>query len=494
MIRSAARRAGIAAETVNSANTDDWDEIHARVVAGEVDLLVVSPERLNSPAFRDQVLPRLTAEIGLLVVDEAHCISDWGHDFRPDYRRIRDVLARLGDVPVLACTATANDRVVADVADQITVPGTDPVVQRGALDRASLHLSVLELGPAERLAWLAAHLGDLPGSGIVYTLTVAATELVADWLRQAGHDVAAYAGSTEPDERERIEAALRANELKAVVATSALGMGFDKGDVGFVVHMGAPPSPIAYYQQVGRAGRAVDAAEVVLLPGREDQAIWSWFDATAFPPEALVRRVLERSTADAVVVPTLLVREARFEGMNVMWDGVRREAPIDKGGTTRFVLFMNGEDLATSLRVTVYDGTGRKIFERHAGLEPMTRYAEVLGGEIGGIVRNADAPDAQSRMPGGDDLVMNMAIRLGDATVMASDAPEGMYGRPRGFAVSVAPSSRAEFERIYDALVADAEVVTMPPRETFWAERFAMFTDRFGTPWMLNYADAKAEN
>jgi ATP-dependent DNA helicase RecQ len=306
---AAARRAGIAAETVNSANTDDWDEIHARVVAGEVDLLVVSPERLNSPVFRNQVLPRLTAEIGLLVVDEAHCISDWGHDFRPDYRRIRDVLARLGDVPVLACTATANDRVVADVADQITVPGTDPVVQRGGLDRASLHLSVLELGPAERLAWLAAHLGDLPGSGIVYTLTVAATELVADWLRQAGHHVAAYAGSTESDERERIEAALRANELKAVVATSALGMGFDKGDVGFVVHMGAPPSPIAYYQQVGRAGRAVDAAEVVLLPGREDQAIWSWFDATAFPPEALVRRVLDRLGADGATVPVAALEQ-----------------------------------------------------------------------------------------------------------------------------------------------------------------------------------------
>ena len=287
---AAARRAGIAAETVNSANTDDWDEIHDRIDAGAVDLLVVSPERLNSPGFRDEVLPRLTAEVGLLVVDEAHCISDWGHDFRPDYRRIRDVLAGLGDVPVLACTATANDRVVADVAEQL---GTDPVVQRGDLDRTSLHLSVLELDPAERLAWLAAHLGDLPGSGIVYTLTVAATETVAAWLRGAGHAVSAYSGATDAAERERIEQALRANELRAVVATSALGMGFDKGDVGFVVHLGAPPSPIAYYQQVGRAGRAVDRAEVVLLPGAEDQAVWAWFDSTAFPPEGLVRRVLD---------------------------------------------------------------------------------------------------------------------------------------------------------------------------------------------------------
>ncbi|MBN2623656.1 MAG: ATP-dependent DNA helicase RecQ [Acidimicrobiales bacterium] len=305
---AAARRAGIVAETVNSANTDDWEAIHDRVVAGDVDLLVVSPERLNSPGFRDDVLPRLTAAIGLLVVDEAHCISDWGHDFRPDYRRIRDVLAGLGDVPVLACTATANDRVVADVAEQL---GTDPVVQRGDLDRRSLHLSVVELAPAERLAWLAAHLDDLPGSGIVYTLTVAGTELVAGWLRAAGHAVAAYSGATDPAERERIEHALRANELRAVVATSALGMGFDKGDVGFVVHMGSPPSPIAYYQQVGRAGRAVERAEVVLLPGAEDRAVWDWFDSTAFPPEGLVRRVLDQvAGAGGATVATTALEQA----------------------------------------------------------------------------------------------------------------------------------------------------------------------------------------
>ncbi|MEJ7584473.1 MAG: RecQ family ATP-dependent DNA helicase [Acidimicrobiales bacterium] len=280
---AAARRAGIRAETINSANVEDWADIEARVADGLVDLLVVSPERLNSVGFRDDVLPRLTAAIGLLVIDEAHCISDWGHDFRPDYRRIRDVLSGLGDVPVLACTATANDRVVTDVAEQLG-PGTS--VQRGNLDRESLHLSVLELGPAERLAWLASTIGAFGGSGIIYTLTVAEAELVAAWLTDAGHPVAAYSGSTDPADRERIEEDLRANRLKAVVATSALGMGFDKGDVGFVIHFGAPPSPIAYYQQVGRAGRAVERADVILLPGREDRRIWEWFDATAFRPRA----------------------------------------------------------------------------------------------------------------------------------------------------------------------------------------------------------------
>ena len=127
-------------------------------------------------------------------------------------------------------------------------------------------------------------------------------------------------------------------------------------------------------------------------------------------------------------------------------------------------------------------------------LEAMTHYAETLGGEVTGVFRNADAPDPKSRMPGGDDLVMNMAIRLGDATVMASDAPDNMYSKPQGFSVSVAPSSVAEFDRIFAALSEDAQSVSMPPGETFWAERFAMFTDRYGTPWMLNYAGAKAPN
>jgi PhnB protein len=125
-------------------------------------------------------------------------------------------------------------------------------------------------------------------------------------------------------------------------------------------------------------------------------------------------------------------------------------------------------------------------------LEAMTHYAETLGGEIGGVFRNADAPDPQSRMPGGDDLVMNMAMKLGAATVMASDAPAGMYQTPQGFSVSIAPPSRAEFDRIFDALAKEARAVMMSPGETFWAERFAMFTDRFGTPWMLSYAGTKA--
>ncbi|GLW51719.1 ATP-dependent DNA helicase RecQ [Streptomyces sp. NBRC 14336] len=290
----AAERAGIRARTINSANPEEWDAIHDEVERGETDVLLVSPERLNSVDFRDQMLPKLAATTGLLVVDEAHCISDWGHDFRPDYRRLRAMLAELGPgVPVLATTATANARVTADVAEQLGTGAGEALVLRGPLDRESLRLGVVQLpDAAHRLAWLAEHLDELPGSGIIYALTVAAAEEAAAFLRQRGFAVASYTGRTENADRLQAEEDLLANRVKALVATSALGMGFDKPDLGFVIHLGSPSSPIAYYQQVGRAGRGVAHADVLLLPGKEDEAIWRYFADTAFPPEAQVRQTL----------------------------------------------------------------------------------------------------------------------------------------------------------------------------------------------------------
>jgi ATP-dependent DNA helicase RecQ len=291
----AAGRAGIRARTINSANAEDWEETYREIAAGDVDVLLVSPERLNNPGFRDRVLPRLAGTAGLLVIDEAHCISDWGHDFRPDYRRLRTLLGSLPEgVPVLATTATANTRVTRDVAEQLGAgSGAEAVVLRGPLDRESLHLSVVPLPTAhQRLAWLAEHIGDLPGSGIIYTLTVAAAHETAAFLRDQGLAVTAYSGRDDPEQRVATEEDLLANRLKAIVATSALGMGFDKPDLGFVVHLGAPPSPVAYYQQIGRAGRGVPRAEVILLPGREDRDIWAYFASLAFPPETVVRQTL----------------------------------------------------------------------------------------------------------------------------------------------------------------------------------------------------------
>src|SRR4051794_17657820 len=317
----AAGRAGIVGRTINSANIDEWDSVRAEVADGSVDVLLVSPERLNNPDFRDTVLPSLAASAGLVVIDEAHCVSDWGHDFRPDYRRIRSLLAGLPEgTPVLATTATANARVTADVAEQLGSDGT--LVLRGSLDRDSLRLGVLDLpSTAHRWAWLADHLDDLPGSGIVYTLTVAAAEEVTGFLRSRGHTVAAYSGKTDDAERQAAEADLLANRVKALVATSALGMGFDKPDLGFVIHLGAPQSPIAYYQQVGRAGRAVDDATVVLLPGREDAAIWRYFASLAFPSEEQVRQALDVLTeagkplSTAALETKVDLRRTRLETM-----------------------------------------------------------------------------------------------------------------------------------------------------------------------------------
>ncbi|GAA3334464.1 ATP-dependent DNA helicase RecQ [Curtobacterium albidum] len=301
---AAAARAGVRAVSINSANAHEWADTQAALARDEVDVLLVSPERLNNPRFRDEQLPTLVARMGMLVVDEAHCISDWGHDFRPDYRRLAELIRSLPHgVPVLATTATANERVVEDVAEQLTAGPADPVFTiRGSLARASLRLGVLTLPDArQRLGWLLAHLAELPGSGIVYTLTVSGAEDIARLLRENGYAVRAYTGRTDNEEREQLEQQLKANELKALVATSALGMGFDKPDLGFVVHVGAPSSPVAYYQQIGRAGRATDNADVLLLPGREDQEIWQYFASASMPTESRAAAVLGALSTDTAM-------------------------------------------------------------------------------------------------------------------------------------------------------------------------------------------------
>ncbi len=317
----AARRAGIRAVTINSANAEEWGAVRADLAADAVDVLLVSPERLNNPRFREEQLPELAARCGLLVVDEAHCISDWGHDFRPDYRRIRTLLEDLPEAtPVLATTATANERVVHDVVEQLGAGGRAVSTIRGPLARSSLRLGVLtEATPERRIAWLVAHLGDLPGSGIVYALTVSAAEDLTETLRRAGHEVRAYTGRTDPADRLELERALRDNEVKALVATSALGMGFDKPDLGFVVHLGAPSSPVAYYQQVGRAGRATERADVLLLPGVEDRNIWAYFASAAMPRQDQADAVLAalaaagRPLSTAALETQVDVRRTRLE-------------------------------------------------------------------------------------------------------------------------------------------------------------------------------------
>jgi ATP-dependent DNA helicase RecQ len=287
----AAERFGVRAARIDSTNSDEWDEILDSLAGGEIDL----PERLAASSFQAD-LAELLKRISLLVIDEAHCISDWGHDFRPDYRRIAQLVHRIEpSVPVLATTATATSIVANDVADQL---GGSVEIQRGPLARASLRLQALELpSEYERMAWLAQHLPDIDGSGIIYVLTKAHASRVAGFLRECGVDADHYTGGGAPGAREdkrkiALEQRLLANEVKAVVATPALGMGFDKPDLAFVAHLQMPQSLIHYYQQVGRAGRAMDESLGMLLHGEGDQRITDYFIAQAFPPVGAFTSVL----------------------------------------------------------------------------------------------------------------------------------------------------------------------------------------------------------
>lgn len=286
---AAAERAGLKAATVNSTNIDDWDDVFQRLDDDAVDVLLVSPERLGNPRFAARLV-QLLSRVGLIVIDEAHCISDWGFDFRPDYQRLARALLSTPTASVLATTATANERVTHDIGQQL---GAGTVTFRGTLARTSLTLSVVPgLSPLARYAWIADALTQLPGSGIVYVLTVAEADRLTAFLRSCGHAVDAYTGQIDADTRLQVEDRLRHNQVKAVVATSALGMGYDKPDLGFCVHVGSPSTPVAYYQQVGRAGRAVAHAEGVLLPSDADERIWDYFATASIPDPQTADKVL----------------------------------------------------------------------------------------------------------------------------------------------------------------------------------------------------------
>ena len=333
---AAAERMGVRAIRITSDNREHWQDAEERLRRDEADILLISPERLGNERFRAEVLAEVAGRIGLLVIDEAHCISDWGHDFRPHYRLIERIARDLpASLRLLATTATANDRVMDDLA---TVLGPGLEVLRGDLDRPSLMLQTIRLPrQSERLAWLAEQLPALPGHGIIYTLTVRDAGRVAEWLRSRGLAVESYTGQTG-ERREALEQSLIGNRVKALVATTALGMGFDKPDLGFVIHYQTPGSVVAYYQQVGRAGRALDRAHGVLLSGEEETDVTDWFIASAFPTRDEVRQVIEAVEAapDGLSVPELLGRvnlsSGRIEKTMALLS-LESPAPIAKQGT-----------------------------------------------------------------------------------------------------------------------------------------------------------------
>jgi ATP-dependent DNA helicase RecQ len=286
---------GLRAAAINSDNSDQHDSISAALLAGRIDVLLISPERLANDRFQRDVWAKLGRKIGLLVIDEAHCISDWGHDFRPNYRRIMGLLDEIpSDTPVLGTTATANDRVVADVAD---IMGVGMNIQRGPLTRDSLALYVYpdQMDAPSRLTLLSHLMRSIPGSGIIYCTTTRDCRRVAEWLQSEGHNVKAYYADVDNDggeNRAEIERQLLDNELKALVASVALGMGFDKPDLHFVVHYQLPGNIISYYQQIGRAGRGIDKAHIILMHGPGDDDIQQYFIDTAFPTPRQVSDVI----------------------------------------------------------------------------------------------------------------------------------------------------------------------------------------------------------
>ncbi len=392
---AAAERMGLRAVTINSENEDAWAAAEARLRANEADILLISPERLANERFRAEVLAPIAGRIALLVIDEAHCISDWGHDFRPQYRLLERIVRTLPpNLRLLATTATANDRVMRDLT---AVLGPRLAVSRGDLARPSLSLQTIRLpSQAERLAWLAENLGRIPGSGIIYTLTRRDAQLVAEWLSSRGFAVEAYSGDTG-ERRSQLEQALLDNQVKALVATTALGMGYDKPDLAFVIHFQAPGSVVAYYQQVGRAGRALQAAYGVLLSGVEDSEITDFFIQSAFPTRAEVQAVLSALEAapTGLSVPELLTRvnisKARVE-KTIDLLALESPAPLARQGS-------KWQLTAATLGDEFWRRAERLTALREEEQRQMQQYVGLTAGHMEFLIRALDGPATVTAPP-----------------------------------------------------------------------------------------------
>ena len=392
---AAAQRMGVRAVTINSDNREVWESVEDRLCRDEVDVLLISPERLANERFRVELFASIAERIALLVIDEAHCISDWGHDFRPHYRLIERISRMLpANLRLLATTATANNRVMDDLR---TVLGPDLNVLRGDLYRPSLMLQTMRLpSQAERLAWLAEQVPLLAGHGIIYALTVRDAVQVADWLKSRGLEVESYTGQTG-DRREVLEQALLENRLKALVATTALGMGFDKPDLSFVIHYQTPGSVVAYYQQVGRAGRALDAAYGVLLSGEEETDITDYFIESAFPTQDEVRQVIAalESAARGLSVPELLAAVNLSKGhieKTIALLSLESPAPVVKQGS-------KWQLTAASLSDEFWERARRLTELRHGEQQQMQKYVNLDSRHMEFLVRALDGDPATVRQP-----------------------------------------------------------------------------------------------
>jgi ATP-dependent DNA helicase RecQ len=338
---------GLRADTVNSSNRDEHARVEKDLLAGNLDLLLISPERLANDQFQRDIWPRLSQHIGLLVIDEAHCISDWGHDFRPDYHRIMRVLDDLpAGTPVLGTTATANDRVVADVAE---ILGAGMNIQRGPLTRDSLHLYMYPEPRDEpyRLTLLTHLLNSIPGSGIIYCTTTRDCRIVAEWLQHQGINAKPYYAAVEDETEENrveLEQQLLDNKVKVLVSTVALGMGFDKADLHFVIHYQLPGSIISYYQQIGRAGRGLDRAHIILMHGgSKDEDIQLHFIEEAFPQPQQIEQAISALTKSGPMRQTELQRfvNVNHSMLEKILTHLEVEKIIEKQGSDYVLLDVN---------------------------------------------------------------------------------------------------------------------------------------------------------
>ena len=441
---AAAERMGVQAATINSDNKEVWERVEGAVLRDEVDILLISPERLGNQRFVERVLAAVGDRISLLVIDEAHCISDWGHDFRPDYRRIGRIVEALPpNLRLLATTATANDRVVQDLQ---AVLGPSLAISRGSLDRPSLALRTIRLrSQAERLAWLAEQVPAMPGSGIIYTLTVRDAEQVADWLRRRDLGVEAYTGESG-DRRPALEQALLDNEVKALVATTALGMGFDKPDLAFVIHYQAPGSVVAYYQQVGRAGRALESAHGVLLGGEEDTDITDFFINTAFPERWRVDEVIAALEAapdgltEAQILAQVNIRQGRLKQLLKILS-LEAPAPVVKEGS-RWQL------TAAELSEEFWQRVERLTALRRQEQEQMQEYVDLDSGHMEFLIRALDGdPGDVTAQPGVALPVEPSRSAVLDAVAFLKGAFREIAPRKRGPRKMIPLKNRAETGR-----------------------------------------------
>ncbi len=410
---AAAARMGVRAVTINSENRDDWQAVEAALARNEVDILLISPERLANEHFRMEVMAPIAGRISLLVVDEAHCISDWGHDFRPHYRFIERILRTMPrNLRVLATTATANNRVLADLE---TVLGPNLTVSRGELGRPSLLLQTIS-HPSQvaRMAWLATHVPNIQGSGIIYTLTIRDAVQIAGWLQSRGIQAESYSGETG-GRRVELENALLENRVKALVATTALGMGFDKPDLAFVIHFQTPGSVVAYYQQVGRAGRALEAAHGVLLSGVEETDITDFFIESAFPSREEVDGVLAalQGATEGLSINELLprvnARKGRIEKA-VQLLSLETPPPIVKDGS-------KWKLTAANLAEGFWERADRLTALRRAEQQQMQEYVRLTSGHMESLIRALDGDPGHHPLPNIEPLPESFDADLGREAV-----------------------------------------------------------------------------